>query len=317
MPSSAPAVTNNVLDVIGNTAVVRLNRIVPDGSAEVYVKLESVNPTGSYKDRMARSMIEQAEARGDLKPGMTVVEATGGSTGPALGFVCAAKGYKFKVVSSDAFAVEKLRTMTALGAQLDIVHSPTGKMTPDLLPSIIRRAEELSKEDGHYYTSQFQNKDALIGYEGIGKELVDQFPDGFDVFCGAPGTAGMVTGVTRVLKAKMPSAKVVLLEPASSPLITQGKPGTHSVEGISPGFLAPHLKECQYDEARTIEESEARETCRRLAREEGILVGTSSGLNIAGALQLAKQLGPGKKVVTVAVDTGLKYLNGDLFQHAN
>ncbi|KAK5997788.1 Cysteine synthase [Cladobotryum mycophilum] len=313
MSQSPPQTVNTILDTIGNTPVVKLNHVVPDGYADIFIKLEFYNPTGCYKDRMARSMIEEAERRGDLKPGMTVVEATGGSTGSSLAFVCAVKGYKFLVACSDAFSVEKLRTITALGAQLDITHSPSGKVTADLMPKMIKQAAEIGKGDGYYYTNQFHNRDALIGYEGIGLELVKQFPDSIDVFCGAVGTAGMVTGVARVLRSKMPSSQIVVLEPASAPLITQGKTGSHGVDGIGVGFVPPHLDQTLYDEARAISEEEAREMCRRLAREEGLLVGTSTGLNVVAAIQLAKELGAGKKVVTVAVDTGLKYLNGTLF----
>lgn len=313
MDRTPPKPVNSILDAIGNTPVVRLNKVVPKDAAEVFVKLEFFNPTGSYKDRMAKSMVEEAEKRGDLKAGMTVIEGTGGSTGASLAFIAAAKGYRFLVVSSDAFSTEKLRTMTSLGAELDLVRSPTGKVTADLVPSIILRAKELSGPEDYYYTNQFHNHDALVGYREIGHELVQQFSDGIDAFCGAVGTAGMVTGVADVLRSKQPSAKIVVLEPAESPLITKGQKGSHSVEGIGSGFIPPHLNQSLYDEARAIPEEEARVMCRRLAKEEGLLVGTSSGLNIVGAIQLAKELGPGKKVVTVAVDTGLKYLNGTLF----
>lgn len=313
MPLRPPPVCGSVLDAIGNTPVVQLRNMAPEGYANVYVKLEFYNPTGSYKDRMAKSMVEEAERRGTLKPGMTVVEATGGSTGSSLGFVCAAKGYRLRVLCSDAVATEKLRSMTALGADLDITHSPSGKMTPDLLPTMNQKAAEIGKEEGHYYTNQFCNQDALVGYEKIGLELLEQFPDGIDAFCGAVGTAGMAMGVGRVFKSKSPSTQIIVLEPKSAPQLTQGVMGTHSIEGVAPGFIAPHLDQDLYHEARAIEEDEARTMCRRLAKEEGLLVGTSSGLNIVAALQLAKELGPGKTVVTVAVDSGFKYLNGNLF----
>ncbi len=305
-----PLLSTPILDTIGNTPIVRLNRVVPDNCAEVYVKLEAYNPTGCYKDRMAKSMIEEAERRGDLKPGMTVVEATGGSTGSSLALVCAVKGYQFMVMSSDAFAVEKLRTMTAFGASLDITHSPSGKITPELIPTMMSRATEATKKGNYYYTHQFDNADALVGYETIGHELVRQFPDGIDAFCGSFGTAGMAMGVARVLKSQMPAARIVVLEPASAALITKGLRGSHGVEGIGVGFIPPHLDQSLYDEARAIEEDAARAMCRRLAKEEGLLVGTSTGLNVTAAIQLAQELGPGKKVVTIATDTGLKYLTG-------
>jgi cysteine synthase len=312
MRPSPPPPVETALDAIGNTPVVRLRRVVPEGAAQVFVKLEYFNPTGSYKDRMAKSMIEEAERRGDLKPGMTVVEASGGSTGSSVAFVCAVKGYRFIVASSNAFAVEKLRTMRGFGATVDLTHSPSGKISADLIPAMIRHAQEVSKRGDCYYSDQFNNRDALIGYEDIGHELVEQFPSGIDAFCGAVGVAGMAMGVARVLKSHAPRVKVVILEPASSPVISAGWAGSHHVEGIGVGFVPPLLSQALYDEVRTVPEVEARAMCRRLAREEGLLVGTSTGLNVTAAIALAKELGPGKTVVTVASDTGLKYLNSDL-----
>ncbi|RSL72198.1 hypothetical protein CEP53_001187 [Fusarium sp. AF-6] len=283
------------------------------GSARVFLKLEFLNPTGSYKDRMARAVIEEAERQGTLKPGMTVVEATGGSTGSSLALVCAVKRYKFRVISSDAFAKEKLRTMAAFGSDLDLIASANGKITPDLIPSMREKAKEFSKEDGVFWVDQFSNADVLVGYQTLGHELVQQFPDGIDAFCGAVGGGGMVMGVSKILKKKYPQTRIVVLEPESAPMITKGHGGSHSVEGIGIGFMPPLLDKNLYDEAKGIPEAEAREMCRRLAKEEGILVGTSSGLNVMAALELAKQLGPGKTVVTVACDTGLKYMNSGLF----
>ncbi|PYI07094.1 pyridoxal phosphate-dependent enzyme, beta subunit [Aspergillus sclerotiicarbonarius CBS 121057] len=306
--------TNNILGAVGHTPVIQLNHVVPPECASIYIKLEFLNPTGSYKDRMAKAIIEEAERHGDLKPGMTIVEATGGSTGSSLAFICAAKKYPFTVISSNAFAVEKLRTMEALGATLDIVPSSEG-ITPDLFPTMMQRAKSLvaQGEGAYYFADQFNNKDAAVGYEGIGRELLEQFPGGIDAFCGAVGGAGMVMGVSKVLKDKWPGTHVAVLEPATSPVITEGRPGRHGVEGIGIGFVPPHLDRGLYDEACAVEEDEARDMCRRLAREEGLLVGTSTGLNVVAAIALAKRLGPGKTVVTVAVDTGLKYMNGNLF----
>ncbi|PIG81174.1 cysteine synthase [Aspergillus arachidicola] len=196
--------------------------------------------------------------------------------------------------------------MVAFGANLDLIHSPSGKITPTLIPSMIRRAEEVSTSDGYYFTNQFKNRDALVGYETIGHELVQQVPE-IDAFCGAVGTAGMVMGVARVLKAERPETLISVLEPASSPTITQGRPGTHHVEGIGIGIIPPLLDRQLYDEALAISEDEGRSMCRRLAREEGLLVGTSTGLNVVAAIELARKLGFGKTVVTVAADTGLKY----------
>jgi cysteine synthase A len=300
-------------EVVGHTPVVRLGKVVPADAADVFVKLEWFNPTGSYKDRMALAMIEGAEKRGQLTSGMTVVEYTGGSTGSSLAFVCAAKGYPFRVVSSDAFAIEKRRTMTALGAELTIVPSEDGRITPDLVPRMREKASELAAEPGTYFTDQLNNADSIVGYRKIGEELLDQLDRPIDVFCGAVGTAGMTMGVAHALAAAGSPARVVVFEPASTPVITAGTPGNHRVEGIGVGFIPPLLDSTMYHEARAIEEDEGREMARRLAAEEGLLAGISSGLNIAGAIKIATELGEGMTVVTVAVDTGLKYLGGDLF----
>lgn len=313
MINAPPAPVASALEAIGNTPVVRLRRVVPPNHAAVFVKLEYFNPTGSYKDRMALAMIEQAERRGTLKPGMTVVEYTGGSTGSSLAFVCAVKGYRFHVVSSDAFAPEKLKTMSAMGAQLDIIHSPSGNITADLIPKLMARAEELGKSDDCYRTDQFNNRDSLVGYEEIGKELLQQFPGGITAFCGGVGVAGMLMGVARILKGADPKTRIVALEPASSPVLSEGRAGEHHIEGLGVGFVPPLLDRSLYDEARGVAESAAREMCRRLATEEGLFVGTSSGLNVVAALELAGELGPDKTVVTVACDTGLKYTASDLF----
>ena len=303
----------SILRAIGNTPLVRLRKLTGPRDADVVVKLEWYNPTGSYKDRMALAMIEGAEARGALKPGTRVVEYTGGSTGSSLAMVCAVKGYRFLAVSSDAFAREKLLTMRALGAEVREVPSEGGKVTPSLFPRMRAEVDQLVAEGNTFWTDQFHNEDTLNGYRKIGEELLAQTRGDFTVFCGAVGTAGMLSGVSKALKAGGSSARIVALEPASSPAITAGRGGPHRVEGIGVGYVPPHLHHHVYNEARAIDEEEAREVARRLAREEGILAGTSSGLNVAGALQLARELGSGHTVATVAVDTGLKYLSGDLF----
>lgn len=310
---SAPEAGFSVLDAIGNTPVVRLRKVVPPDAADVWVKLEYFSPTGSYKDRMALAMIEEAEARGDLRPGMTVVEYTGGSTGSSLAFVCAVKGYSFKVVSSDAFAAEKLATMRAFGADLLLVPSDGGRVTPDLVPRMMEEARRLAESGNCYWTNQLHNGDSIKGYMTIGRELVEQVEGPIDAFCGSVGTAGMIVGVSRVLRSAYPNARVIALEPATSAVISTSVAGPHHVEGIGIGFVPPHLGGADYDEARGIDEAEARQMARRLAQEEGIFAGTSSALNVVGALQLARELGPGHTVVTVACDTGLKYLAGDLY----
>jgi cysteine synthase A len=311
MPVAAPV--DSVLLAIGGTPIVRLRRIVPAASADVLVKLESVNPTGSYKDRMALAMIEGAEARGVLRPGVRVVEFTGGSTGSSLAMVCAAKGYSFVVLSSDAFAQEKLLTMKAFGAELRMVPSDGGKVTPALFERFKKEIAVLANEPETFWTDQFNNQDAIKGYMGIGQELLQQTGGKIDAFCGGVGTGGMLRGVFKALREAGNQARVVALEPSSSPALTEGRGGAHHVEGIATGSVPPHMSDRPYDEARAIDEADARAMAKRLAREEGLFVGTSSGLNIAAALQLAGELGPGKIVATVAVDTGLKYLAGDLF----
>ena len=305
-------IADGVLATIGRTPVVRLKRLVQSGGADVFVKLEYFNPTGSYKDRMALAMIEGAEARGLLRPGMRVVEYTGGSTGSSLAFVCAVKGYRCAPLSSDAFAAEKIRTMEAFGAQVEIVPSDGGKVTPALFDRFKARIAELKAEPGTFWTDQFHNADALNGYRQIGVELLQQLGS-VDAFCGAVGTAGMLVGVSRALKDGGSRARIVALEPSTSPMLTKGHGGPHRVEGTAAGFVPPHLGKDDYDEARAIDEEEGREMARRLAREEGVFAGTSTGVNVVAALQLARELGPGKRVATVAVDTGLKYLAGDLF----
>jgi cysteine synthase len=307
------AAADSVLHAIGRTPVVRLRRVVRAGDADVLVKLELTNPTGSYKDRMALAMIEGAEARGVLRAGMRVVEFTGGSTGSSLAMVCAAKGYRFVVLSSDAFSREKLLTMQAFGAELRMVPSDGGQVTPALFERFRKEIAVLAAEPDTFWTDQFHNEDAVDGYMGIGRELLEQTGGRLDAFCGAVGTGGMLRGVSRALREAGSRARIVALEPASSPAMTEGRGGAHRVEGIGTGGIVPHMADRPYDEARSVDEAEAREMARRLAREEGLLVGTSSGLNIAAAVRLARELGPGKTVATVAVDTGLKYLAGDLF----
>ena len=310
---SMTSTADSVLGAIGETPVVRLRRVVPDASADVLIKLESVNPTGSYKDRMALAMIEGAEARGLLRPGMRVVEFTGGSTGSSLAMVCAAKGYRLILLSSDAFSREKLLTMEALGAELRMVPSDDGKVTPALFERFKKEIAVLANEPNTFWTDQFHNDDAVRGYMGIGHELLQQTGGKIDAFCGAVGTGGMLRGVSRALREAGSHARIVALEPSSSPALTEGRGGAHRVEGIGTGSVPPHMADRPYDEARAVDEADARAMAKHLAREEGLLVGTSSGLNIAAAVQLAHELGPGKTVATVAVDTGLKYLAGDLF----
>ena len=306
-------VGQSMTDVVGRTPIVQLRKVVPEGAADVFVKLEWFNPTGSYKDRMALAMITEAERRGDLRPGMTVLEYTAGSTGSSLAYVCAAKGYHFKVVTSDAFAPEKLATMAALGADLTIVPSIGGKITPDLTPRMIETARELAADPNVYWTDQLNNADSLVGYYEVGVELLEQMEQAIDVFCCAVGTSGMATGVRNALDDAGSSTRVVIFEPDSSPVISTGEPGVNSVEGIGIGMLPPLLDLERFDEIRAISEDGAFAMARRLAAEEGLLAGGSTGLNVAGAIELAQEIGAGKTIVTLACDTGLKYLSGGLY----
>lgn len=292
----------------------QLTKVAPEGAADVFIKLEWFNPTGSYKDRMALTMIEEAEKRGDLRPGMTVIEYTAGSTGSSLAFVCAANGYPFKVVSNDAVAVEKHKTMKALGADLTLIASEGGKITPELATRGIEQADIYAAEPNTYYTKQFHNADALVGCRTIGVELLEQLDRPIDVFCTVVGTGALIMGVSAALSEGKSKAKIVAFEPASSAVISGRAPGDHLVEGIGVGFVPPLLDSDQYDEVQAIDEGEARIMARRLAAEEGLLAGTSTGMNVAGAFAIARKLGPGHTVVTVAMDTGLKYLTGGLFQ---
>jgi cysteine synthase len=305
---------HSTLDYVGNTPVVQLQKLAGPESATVVVKLEYFSPTGSYKDRMAKAIIEGAEARGDLQPGQTVLEVTGGSTGSSLALICAQKGYPIKLVTSDAFASEKLKTMAAFGAELIIEPSDNGQITPDLLDRMLARASKIENAQPVYRTDQFHNQDAFIGYGGIATELLAQVDEQIDVFCGAVGTAGMLMGVSRGFQEHGANVRIIALEPASSPLLSEGRMGSHRVEGMAVMLHPPLMDADAYDEVRSIEEGVARETARNMARQEGIFAGTSSGLNVAAAIQIARELGPGHTVATVACDSGLKYLDGDLYQ---
>ncbi|HTE22945.1 PLP-dependent cysteine synthase family protein [Flavitalea sp.] len=302
-----------LLECIGNTPLVKLSKLGSSENADIYIKLEYLNPTGSYKDRMADAIIHGAENRGDLRSGMTVIECTAGSTGTSLAFVCALKGYPLKIITSDAFAPEKLRAMKVFGAVLEIVSAPGGKITPDLIPQMMKKVQDLSLSQQYYWTRQFENIDALSGYEVMGAEITKQFSGRVDAFCASVGTAGMYVGMTKILREANENILTFIVEPSSSPLIAKGIKGTHSIDGISVGFVPPLLSNSTYNEVLLIEESEARLIAKRLAKEEGIFAGTSTGLNVAAALRLAKKLGKGKNVLTVACDSGMKYINTGLF----
>jgi cysteine synthase A len=274
--------------------------------------VEGGNPTGSYKDRMALAIVEGAERRGELRPGRRLVEFTGGSTGSSLAFVCAVKGYPLSLVSSDAFSSEKLRTMRAFGADLTVVPSEEGRITPDLFVRMREEVDRIVERDNALWTDQFRNTDALTGYAVMGREILEQAGT-VDAFCSAVGTGGMLHGVAAVLREAGTGARIIALEPASSPALTEGRGGSHTVEGTATGVVPPLLTPGIHDQARALDEAEARRLALRLAREEGLFAGTSSALNVLGAIRVAQDLGAGHTVVTVACDTGLKYLAGPLF----
>jgi cysteine synthase A len=301
------------LAAIGNTPVVRLASLPTSEMAEVWVKLEGANPTGSYKDRMALAMIEGAERSGRLQPGQTVVEYTGGSTGSSLALVCAIKGYPLRIVSSDAFAAEKIATMRALGADVEITASPEG-ITPTLITRLMARAKEIAAETGGYATDQFRNADMVDGYLALGRELAQQLDGRADAYCGYVGTAGCFLGTTRALRERIPTLHRVVIEPAESAVISGNPPGTHHIEGGGAGFWPPLLSRDDFDEVQVVSTDEAFALARRAARSEGVWSGPSTGANIAVALRLAERLGPGKRVATVQVDSGLKYLAGELYR---
>ncbi len=302
-----------MLKTIGKTPVVRLKRIVPADAAEVWVKIEGVNPTGSYKDRMALAMIEGAEADGVLANKLRLLECTGGSTGTSLAFVCAVKGYPFTIITSNAYAREKIDSMRAFGAEVIVEPSINGKVTPDLWPRMRQRAVDLVSSGEHYWLDQFNNPYASAGYQEMGRELIAQVPT-INAFCGIVGTAGMIVGAGEILSKANPDMSIIALEPDTSPVLSGGKPGSHNIDGTAAGFVPPIFDRTIVTDIMALPESEARKMARRLAIEEGIFAGTSTGMNVLAALQLSSQLGPGQVVVTVACDTGFKYLNGDLYR---
>ena len=307
-------VADNILETIGRTPLERLKRVVPQGSARVLVKLEWANPTGSMKDRMARAVVEAAEADGRLRPGGTVVEYTGGSTGVSLALVCAAKGYRLEIVSSDAFSEEKIRTMRAFGAHVTLIPSDNRKITEALIKEMIETARRLSARPGHWWVDQLGNADAAAGYHPLGEEIWEQAGGGVDAFVHSVGSAHSLHGAARALRRHRPGLHVAAAEPSESAVLSGKATGSHRIEGIGIGFVPPHWHAEEVDEILTGSTGEAAEMCRRLAREEGIFAGTSSGLNVVAALRVAERLGPEATVVTLMVDSGMKYLSTDLYR---
>lgn len=304
----------DVLSAIGNTALVELRRIVPPGSARILVKVESGNPTGSMKDRMALSTVDRALATGRLAPGGHLVEYTGGSTGTSLAFVCAARGVHIRVVTSDAFSIEKRNHMRALGADVIELPSEGGKITKELIQAMIARAAELSAAPGACFADQFHNADAIAGYLSLADEIWEQTSAQVDAFVQAVGTANCITGVAQGLRARNAGVRIIAVEPAESPVLSGGLPGAHHIEGIGPGFVPPQWRPEIADSIETVSTTDAMEMSRRLAREEALFAGTSSGANVVAALRIAKRLGAGRTVVTLLCDSGLKYVSTDLYE---
>ena len=304
----------DILHAIGNTSMVRLRKVVPPGCADVFVKLEWENPTGSVKDRMAHAVISRAEEDGRLKPGDTVVEYTGGSTGASLALVCAAKGYRLKIVTSDAFSQEKLDQMAALGAELTLVPSEGGLTTKKLILDMIEAARGLSREPHTYWTDQLNNFDSIAGYYSLGDEIWSQTKGEIDAFVHCVGTAASSRGVATALKRHKSSIKIVAVEPAESSVLLGGQPGPHKIEGIGIGYTPPLWDPTLVDDIVPVKTDDAKGMARRLAREEGLFAGTSSGANVVAAIQVAERLGPGAKVATLMADSGLKYLHTDVYR---
>jgi len=305
-----------VLDMIGHTRLTPLRHVVPEKSARILLKLEYENPTGSMKDRMALAMVEAAEADGRLKPGGSVVEYTGGSTGVSLAFVCAAKRIPLRIVTSEAFSKEKRDHMKALGAHLTLVASPTGGTTKALTLEMIETARDLASAPGSYWTDQLNNTDQLTSYERMGDEIWEQAGGRVSAFVQSVGTAGSLRGISTRLRSHDEAVQVVAVEPEESAVLSGRPSGSHKIEGTGIGFVAPLWIPTLASEIQTVSTREAMEMARRLAREEGIFAGTSTGANVAVALRLAARLGPDHAVVTIAVDSGMKYLSTALYAQA-
>jgi len=294
--------------------MVRLRGVVPPGCGQVLVKLEWENPTGSLKDRMAEAVIARAEADGRLRPGYTVVEYTGGSTGASLALVCAAKGYRIHIVSSDAFSRDKLDQMAALGAELTLVPSEGGLTTKKLILDMIETARQLSQAPDTYWVDQLHNPDTIAGYHALGEEIWTQTGGEVSAFVHCVGTAASSRGVATVLKGHKRRVEVLCVEPAESSVLLGGPAGPHKIEGVGIGYPPPLWDPAVVDGVLAVGTDEAKEMTRRLAREEALFAGTSSGANVVAAIRVARRLGPESKVVTLMADSGLKYLHTEVYR---
>ncbi len=305
-----------VLQAIGNTPLVELRRVVPQGCARILVKVEGLNPTGSMKDRMAQAMVAGAERDGRLKPGGSIVEYTGGSTGASLALVAAAKGYRLKIVTSDAFSAEKLTQMQAFGAALTLIPSENGRITRQLIQDMIAAAKAIAAEPDTFWTDQLNNRDSIAGYHAMGEEIWTQGGGRVDAFIQAVGTMASLQGVASVLKRHDPRIRIVAVEPAESAVLSGGAPGAHRIEGIGIGTAPPMWAPEMVDEIIPVSTDDAEAMARRLAREEGLFAGTSSGGNVLAAIRLGIRLGPRATIATLLVDSGLKYLTTPVFRRA-
>ena len=304
---------SSVLNAIGNTPLIELQRVAPPGSARIVAKLESANPTGSMKDRVARAMVEAAVADGRLRNGGTVVEYTGGTTGVSLALICAALGYKAHFVTSDAFSEEKRRTMRAYGAEVTEIPSDNGRITPELIKTMMAKAEELARQPGNWLCNQINNTDGEAGYHALGEEMWQQAGK-VDAFVQSVGSAHSLHGTAHALRRHNPDLHVAAAEPAESPVLSGKAPGAHRIEGIGIGFVPALWRRDEVHEIFTATTDESNQMARRLAREEAIFAGTSTGLNVIAALQIAKRLGAGKTVGTIIIDSGLRYLSTDAYR---
>ena len=308
------SISANVLQAIGNTSIVQLRKVVPPGGAKIFVKLEWENPTGSMKDRTAQAMISRAEEDGRLKPGYTLIEYTGGSTGISLALICVAKGYKVHIVTSDAFSKEKLNQMAAFGAELTLVQSESGLTTKKLILDMIEKAKELSKLPNTFWSNQLYNEDSIAGYFPLAEEIWNQTNGDVDSFIQSVGTAASLRGIATVLKNYNSKIKTVAVEPGESPVLSGGQPGPHKIEGVGIGYTPPLWEPDLVDEIIPVKTEDTKAMARRLAKEEGLFAGTSSGANVIAAIKVAEQLGPDSTVVTLMVDSGLKYTSTDVYK---
>jgi cysteine synthase A len=306
--SGMSAPPRDVLGCIGNTTLMALRNVVPGNGARVLLKLESENPTGSMKDRVALAMIEAAEGSGRLASNGFVVEYTGGSTGVSLALVCAVKGYPLHIVTSDAFAQEKLDHMRILGATLDIVRSDGGRMTEKLTRHMIESARRIAERPGSYWTDQLNNTDQIAAYRLMAEEIWTQTGGQVDAFVQSVGTGASLRGNAEVLRRRRERLTVVAVEPAESPVLSGGQTGAHKIDGVGAGFVVPLWRRDLVDRIETVSTDDAMSMAIRLAREEGLFAGTSTGANVVAALRVADRLGLGATVVTIMCDTGMKYL---------